>query len=65
MTLVWLGFTNLSMPATGILPVKALLAELDLNAFKPVLTAIRRSASGAASLREPINVWAREHGLPV
>lgn len=65
MTLVGLGFSNLSMPATGILPVKALLAELDLNAFKPVLTAIRRSASGAASLREPINVWAREHGLPV
>ena len=39
--------------------------ELDLGAFRPVLTAIRRSASGAASLREPISVWAREHGLPV
>jgi phosphotransferase system, enzyme I, PtsP len=65
MTLVGLGFTSLSMPATGILPVKALLAELDLNAFWPVLTAIRHSSSGAASLREPINVWAREHGLPV
>jgi phosphotransferase system enzyme I (PtsP) len=65
MALVGLGFTNLSMPATGILPVKALLAELDLNAFRPVLTAIRRNTTGAASLREPINVWAREHGLPI
>ncbi len=63
MTLVGLGFTTLSMPATGILPVKALLAELDLAAFRPVLTAIRRNASGAASLREPIAAWAREQGL--
>jgi phosphotransferase system, enzyme I, PtsP len=65
MALVGLGFTNLSMPASGVLPVKALLAELDLGAFRPVLTAIRRNTSGAASLREPINVWAREHGLPI
>jgi phosphotransferase system, enzyme I, PtsP len=65
MTLAGLGFTSLSMPATGVMPVKALLAELDLTAFRPVLSAIRRNPSGAASLREPINVWAREHGLPV
>jgi phosphotransferase system enzyme I (PtsP) len=65
MTLVGLGFTRLSMSASGILPIKALLAELDLGAFRPVLTAIRRNTSGAASLREPIAVWAREHGLPI
>jgi phosphotransferase system enzyme I (PtsP) len=53
------------MPASGILPIKALLAELDLAVFRPVLSAIRRNASGAASLREPIATWAREHGLPV
>ena len=29
----------------------------------PVLAAIRGNASGAASLREPISVWAREQGL--
>jgi phosphotransferase system enzyme I (PtsP) len=65
LALVGLGFTSLSMPASGILPIKALLAELDLAAFRPVLTSIRRNTSGAASLREPIAVWAREHGLPV
>ena len=54
LALVGLGLTTLSMPATGILPVKALLAELDLAAFRPVLRAIRRNAAGAASLREPI-----------
>jgi phosphotransferase system enzyme I (PtsP) len=65
LTLVGLGFTGLSMAASGLLPVKAMLAELDLAAFRPVLSAIRRNASGAASLREPISVWAREHGLAV
>jgi phosphotransferase system enzyme I (PtsP) len=65
MALVGLGFTTLSMPAAGVLPVKALLAELDLAAFRPVLASIRRNASGAASLREPIAAWAREHGLSI
>ncbi len=65
MTLVGLGITSLSMPAPGLLPVKALLAQLDLSAFRPFLAAIRRNAAGEASLREPILNWAREHGLPV
>jgi phosphotransferase system, enzyme I, PtsP len=63
MALVGLGFATLSMSASGIMPVKALLAELDLDAFRPVLAAIRKNASGAASVREPISVWAREQGL--
>jgi phosphotransferase system enzyme I (PtsP) len=65
LSLVGLGFTSLSMPASRILRIKALLADLDLAAFRPVLTSIRRNASGAASLREPIAIWAREHGLSV
>jgi phosphotransferase system enzyme I (PtsP) len=65
LVLAALGLTTLSMPASGILPVKALLASADLGAFRPVLTAIRRSAAGAGSLREPISAWAREHGLPI
>jgi phosphotransferase system enzyme I (PtsP) len=65
MALVALGLTTLSMSASGIMPVKALLAQLDLAAFRPVLASIRRNASGSASLREPIAVWAREHGLPI
>ena len=62
---VGLGLTSLSMPASGILPVKALLAQVDLAAFRPVLASIRRGSRGAASLREPIATWARERGLPV
>jgi phosphotransferase system enzyme I (PtsP) len=65
LALVGLGITSLSMQASGILPIKAMLAQLDLVAFRPVLAAIRRGGAGAASLREPIASWAREQGLPV
>ncbi len=63
MTLAALGLTTLSMPAPSVLPIKAFLAGLDLGEFRAVLAALRRNASGEASLREPIASWAREHGL--
>ena len=63
LTLVGLGIESLSMPASGVLPVKSMLREVDLVAFRQVLAAIRRTAGGAASLREPITAWAREHGV--
>ncbi len=65
MTLIGLGIPTLSMPASGILPIKALLAELDLPSFRQFLASIRRTASGAASVREPIATWARERALPI
>lgn len=65
MTLVGLGITSLSMPASGVLPVKAMLAALDLPAFRDLLAAVRRTGDGAHSVREPIAAWAREHGLPI
>jgi phosphotransferase system enzyme I (PtsP) len=65
LALVGLGITTLSMPASGVLPVKAALAALDRPALANLLAALRRTKDGAASLREPIAAWAREHGLPV
>jgi phosphotransferase system enzyme I (PtsP) len=65
MTLAGLGITTLSMPATGLPQVKEVLGALDLGVFGGVLASIRRTAGGAASLREPIAGWAREHGLPI
>jgi phosphotransferase system enzyme I (PtsP) len=65
LVLVGLGFPTLSMPAPGILPVKAMLAELDLAEFRHVLASVRRNAAGEPSLREAIAAWARERGLPL
>lgn len=64
MTLVGLGITTLSMPASGLLPVKAMLAKLDLPALRQVIAQLRRTAGAASSVREPLAAWAREHGLP-
>jgi phosphotransferase system, enzyme I, PtsP len=64
-TLVGLGVPTLSMPASGILAVKAALAALDLPAFRATLEAVRRTGAAEASLREPISVWAREHHIPL
>ena len=62
LSLVALGLETLSMPAPSLLPLKAMLAGVDLAAFRPVLATIRRGGAGAASLREPIAAWVREHG---
>ena len=52
LVLAALGITTLSMPASGILPIKAMLAQVDLEAFRSVLAAIRRG--GGIGLREPL-----------
>jgi phosphotransferase system enzyme I (PtsP) len=56
-----LGIRTLSMPAGGILPIKAMFSQVDLPAFQSVLAAIRRG--GGMNLREPIAAWAREQGI--
>ncbi len=56
-----IGVRSLSMPASAILPIKAMFAQVDLAAFQPVLSAIRRG--GGMGLREPIATWAREQGI--
>jgi phosphotransferase system enzyme I (PtsP) len=61
LVLAAMGVTTLSMPASGILPIKAMFAQVDLAAFRSVLTAIRRGGGG--TLRDPIATWAREQGI--
>ena len=64
-TLVGLGITTLSMPASGILPVKAALAAVDLPASAHCWRRCAAPARPRRSLREPIAAWAREHDVPV
>ena len=64
-TLAGLGIVSLSMSASALFGVKEALAAVDLPSFRAVLASIRHTAGGAASLREPIAGWAREHGLPI
>ena len=65
LVLAALGITTLSMPASSVMPVKELLQAVDLARFRAVLGTIRRRGGSAASLRDPIDVWARENNLPI
>jgi phosphotransferase system enzyme I (PtsP) len=56
-----LGVRSLSMPASAILPLKAMFGQVDMGAFQSVLGTIRRG--GGMGLREPIATWAREQGV--
>ena len=62
MVLAALGITALSMPASSLLRLKAMMARVDLGELRGLIGALRRNDRGAASLREPIATWAREHG---
>ncbi len=61
LVLAALGVTTLSMPAGGILPMKAMFTQVDLAVFRQVLASIRRGSG--FGLRESIATWAREQGL--
>ena len=63
LVLAALGVTTLSMPASAILPIKAMLAQVDLHSFRSVLDAIRRAEG--FGLREPLATWAREQSIMV
>ena len=62
LVLAALGITTLSMPAASLLRIKAMMARVDLSELRGFIAALRRNDHGAASLREPIATWAREHG---
>jgi phosphotransferase system enzyme I (PtsP) len=61
--LVALGFNSLSMSPSALPRVKTALRRVDMGAFRRVLATIRSHQPQAASLREPLSSWAREHGL--
>ena len=62
MVLAALGITTLSMPASSLLRIKAMMARVDLVELRGLLAALRRNDRGSASLREALATWAREHG---
>lgn len=57
------GIRTVSMPASAVPAVKAMVRSLDLAAFSSVLAGLRRSSAGGGSLRTEIAAWARDHGI--
>jgi len=60
-----LGYETLSMPMTGIGPVKAALLNLDANAMWEFIQPLITVESRKSSIREELMGWCREQGVPV
>jgi len=65
LALLGIGLRAISMPPTGIFPVKAMLASLDLAPFAEYLRNLLAGDVGGASLRPRIRAYARDHGIQV
>ena len=63
MTLIGLGFRNLSMSAPSVGPVKAMVRSLDAGALESYLAGLGQSADH--SLREKLRSFAADHGVMV
>ncbi len=60
-----LGFENLSMPVTGIGPVKSALLALDAGKLTDLLKPKITAASNAVTLRQTIKEFCAKEGVPV
>ncbi len=64
-TLVALGFDALSMPVTGIGPVKSALLALDSAKLKDVITPLITIDSRVESVREHVRQFCMQEGIPI
>ena len=63
MTLIALGFRDLSMSATAIGPIKAMVLSLPLAPVKAEVMALIENESALPSLRERLREIAERHGV--
>jgi phosphotransferase system, enzyme I, PtsP len=63
MVLLALGFRDLSMSATAIGPIKAMILSLPLGAVRDEVVALMETGGGDGSLREPLREIAERHGV--
>ena len=64
-TLVALGYRTLSMPVTGIGPVKAALLKLDVPDLAKTIAPHMSIESGLSSLREIVQDYCTRNAIPV
>ena len=64
-TLVALGYTTLSMPVTGIGPVKSTILKLDAAKLRAKLDPHIRIDSRSSSLRDIVREFCMEEGIPI
>jgi phosphotransferase system enzyme I (PtsP) len=65
LALLALGFRTLSLSAPAMGPVKAMVLELDVSAAAKMLDRMLKEKSARPSIRERLQVFAEETGVPV
>ena len=65
MALIAMGFRTLSMSASSIGPVKAMLRKLDLREATGALESALKDSAGAATLRPALMDFAEKTGIPL
>ena len=63
--LVALGFESLSMPVTGIGPVKAALLALDSEKLNKLITPLISIESRLSTIRNHVREFCQEEGIPI
>jgi phosphotransferase system, enzyme I, PtsP len=63
--LLALGYRGLSMSATAIGPVKAMVLATDLREAEAFVAALMEEARGGQSLREKMRKFAKAQSIPV
>jgi phosphotransferase system enzyme I (PtsP) len=65
MALIALGYRTLSVSAAAIGPVKAMVLGLDVGAAEKMLAPMLEPQLGNHSIRERLQAFAAETGVPV
>jgi len=64
-TLIALGYDNLSMPVTGIGPVKSAVLALDAAKLKQRIDPLITLKSRLSTVRNEVEAFCREEGIPI
>jgi phosphotransferase system, enzyme I, PtsP len=65
MALIALGYRTLSVSAAAIGPVKAMVLGLDVGAAEKVVTPMLTAPKSGMTIRERLQAFAAETGVPV
>jgi len=63
LALIALGYRSLSLSATALGPVKAMILDLDAKKAEAMMTPLLDSPAGSVSIRERLTAFAEAEGL--
>jgi len=63
LALIAIGYRSLSLSATGIGPVKAMILDLDAGKAEAMIKPLLDAPSGSVSIRQKLNEFAEAEGL--